>query len=318
MLGKNYTSMTVHSKKLINAFIFLVVFLIIINIAFSPQAIFTNVLNSLELWVFKVYPPIFIFYILSSLIINVPFFHNRVSKLFRIINFRSSHEITIFSLSLFLGNPATSALISENIHQNKIKIEDGNKLLCISSFLNPLFIISFLGSTFNNYKITIAILLIHILSNFILAYFVLRNNSYSNSINHVEINHSNLIIEIFDSIERANYLLIKVCGIIVTSNLCKFAIQNILIKLNLHNPLVYLFLALIEVTSGLYDIINLNLPVKLTLSLIAFLISFGGLSIHLQVYAMIINTRLSFKRFFLFRMLQGLISFILCFIVFSI
>lgn len=310
--------MAERSRKLLHTILFIFIVIITTNIAINPKGIFNNVLDSLALWVFRVYPPIFIFYILSSLIISLSFIQKRINNLFKFIKFKSPRARIIFSMSFFLGNPATSALINENIINQHISLEDGNNLLCISSFLNPLFIIAFLTDAFDNSKLTILVLFAHIFSNFILAYFLLRKNT-SSTINYQHFHHQpNLIIEIFDSIERANFLLIKVCGIIVASNLCKYGIINLFTYANLNTPFTTILLSLIEVTSGLNDLINLNLSFKLTLSLICFLISFGGFSIHLQVYSIIASSDLSFRRFFIFRILQGIIAGTICFLIISI
>lgn len=310
--------MAKQSKSIIKIIIIGFIVLIVFDILINPGNVFNNILDSLKLWLFKVYPPIFLFYILSSLIINLNFIDNKAKILSKLFHFKNFRSYSIFTMSLLIGNPATSALILENIHTENIDIEDGNHLLCISSFLNPLFIISFMSSKFLYLKYSLLIIFIHIISNFIIGLVMFINKNNTILIKQKRKKENNIIKDFFDSIERANFLLLKICGIMIICNLCKHSLYSLLFSLNIKGVGINILLSLIEVASGLNDIVNLQLPQNLVLCLVAFLVSFGGLSIHLQVYSIISNSSLEFKKFFYFRIIQGLLSFLLCFILLNI
>lgn len=307
--------MAKQSKSSIKIVLIFFIVLITSDVLINPSEVFDNILSSLKLWLFKVYPPIFLFYILSSLIINLNFIKSKSKILLQLFKFKYSRSYSIFTISLLIGNPATSALILESIQTQNIDTEDGNHLLCISSFLNPLFIISFVSSHFIYFRYSILIILIHLMSNFIIGFFLSFNKKTRVIINNPPQHDNNVIKEFFDSIERANSLLLKVCGIMVMCNLCKHSIVNLLNYLDIKGNFITIFLSMLEVASGLNDIVNLPFSQNIVLCLIAFLVSFGGFSIHLQVYAIISGSNLKFKKFLYFRLIQGFLSFLMCFMI---
>ena len=79
-----------------------------------------------------------------------------------------------------------------------------------------------------------------------------------------------------------------------------------------------LFLGGIEVTNGCNIIASSNLSILSKLSLISFLSSFGGLSIIAQTSSFFYKENVSILKYFLYKVLQGIISFVLMFFIYMI
>ena len=75
---------------------------------------------------------------------------------------------------------------------------------------------------------------------------------------------------------------------------------------------------ILEITMGLKDLSLLNLsPIYKTI-ISSMLISFGGLSIHMQVISLIINTPIKYKYFLQGRLYQTILSGLLSYIIYNI
>ena len=71
---------------------------------------------------------------------------------------------------------------------------------------------------------------------------------------------------------------------------------------------------IIELTNGVKSMSMLELS-NLNIAIISFLIGFGGLSVLFQVYSIISKEDISIKPYFYGKILQGIISFFITFIL---
>ncbi|MBR1943860.1 MAG: hypothetical protein IJ848_00085 [Alphaproteobacteria bacterium] len=195
-------------------------------------------------------------------------------------------------MSFISGSPNNAYLIKDLLNKNIINIKEANKYIKCSFFNNPLFLYSMLSKIFNK-KIAIYIIVIQILSNLII-YFIkpIKNN---NIYKIKPINFSTLII---NSIKEGIDVFASVYLTII--------LFNILISI-----LPYYFnsiIGIIELTQGLDYLryLNINLLIKMILANI--FISFGGLSIHLQVKSALQDTLINYNNFLYFRIIQIILS----------
>ena len=72
---------------------------------------------------------------------------------------------------------------------------------------------------------------------------------------------------------------------------------------------------ILEISQGLNSLININLTSKIKEILAILFISFGGLSIHLQIKGIISDTKISYQKFLKMRILQTLISCLIIFVI---
>lgn len=272
----------------------------------DPSAFFAGIVDTLVVWLYKVYPAIFTFFMLASLLINtrvidrIIYYLNPVLKNLRFPNEESLH---IFILSIFTGNPASAVIIGEAVNKNKISINDGNELLKYASFLNPLFIISFWMP--HNIKYALILVFVHIAGNFLIAIFENRGNPKTKALKK-PITFS--LNELFNSLNKIIGILLMIASVMTAANIIYYSLNNILSLLNQSSTATHIILANIEISVGLNNVASLNLPKNATLLIFAFLTGFAGLSIHMQVYNVTNEYNLRYAVFFKYRLLQGAVS----------
>jgi hypothetical protein len=293
-------------KKIVFLFLLLTIVLIGYSFFINPADFFSNIINTLEIWLYKVYPSIFTFYILASLLVNTKLINVLIYLLrpiFRYLRFSNENALHLFIISIFVGNPSSASLICEALKKNDLTKKEANDLLKYSAFLNPFFIISFLLGY--NIKYAILIITVHILSNFIIV-FILNRKNPKTEINTSKISFS--IPEVLSSIQNVIYLLLLISGIMVFCNILKFSLNTALSSFSLDNKIFDIILANIEVALGLNTLVNIGFTPFITLLLFSFISSFAGISIHLQVFSVIKEEELNYKGFLEFRFIQAILS----------
>lgn len=293
-------------KKIIYFLIILLVIVISYSVVIDTNNFFLNIINTLNLFIRKVYPSIFTFYIIASLLINTNIL-NKFIYLFRVffkrLKFTNQLSLNIFLTSIFTGNPGSSSLIIENISKKNLSVSDANYLLKVAAFFNPLFIFAFLN-TFN-IKYALVIIFVHIASNCLIALYLNRNNT-DTIITDTSLKFS--FKELITSINYVVQVLLIVSAMMVFANIIIFSINTVLNAFNISSFYINIILTQFEISTGLNSIIGYNLHPIIKLFLICFTISFNGLCIHLQVANIISMHNLKFKYFFIYRIVQSIIS----------
>ena len=262
-------------------FIYLTILILIFLIFKNYSIVLSSSINAVELWLYKVFPYLFIMIIINDTLINLDF-----ERVF------TSTSMYVLIMSLLSGSP-TSAVIIDNLYkQGKISKNNANITLMFTYFANPLFLYTMLNSIFNSINITIKLMIIHYLSNIIIYLIFKKKLEYTPTIT----NSSKF--DIASSIKKAMTTTTMVLGAITF-----YLVISDILQLNI-------FLrGLLEMTQGLNSLINLNLANKEIIAII--FISFGGLSIHTQVKCILDDSTLEYKYFFKGRIYQTLIATIL-------
>lgn len=298
-------------------FILLFTTLIIIN----PEKINNTILLSCNIFIKNIIPSLFPMYIIANMLIDIKIpkflsniFNNTFYKLFKV----SGEASFIFFISILTGAPSNAKYINDLLETKNISINTAQKILLFSSFINPLFIINTTGTIFlNNTKIGIYLFLSHILSN-ILTGITLRNykkdikiNQYTSlkdnlkDLNH-NINNNNLFKTILTSIKNSIDPLLT-----IFSTLTFFLILINILNLNNNNIISILLSGILEMTTGLKmlstSLINYNLKIYISM----FFISFGGLSIHAQIFNMLNKKKINYLPFFISKIINSIYSIII-------
>ena len=71
-------------------------------------------------------------------------------------------------------------------------------------------------------------------------------------------------------------------------------------------------------TQGCFFVSKLTIPISLKASLMTFLISFGGFSIHMQVFSILSDYKIKYKDYFLARTIHGIIASSLIYFILTI
>lgn len=315
-------------RKIYSMFIILsLVTLIFLFLIYSNDVIDT-VNFSISIWKDHLIPSLFPFFIVSELLINYGFIDLLGESLKGFMNkyFHLPGEASFVLIgSLISGFPSSSKYINELLDKNKINISEANYLLKFNHFSNPLFVISTVGTLILNNKNTgVLIYIVHILSNFLIAMIYrpqkcnythnksslsegfekMHNKRIKNNLSFSEI-LSNSIFNTFKT-------LLLLLGIITI-----FLIINTVInKIFAINPLSSSIISgLLEMTGGIKNIAILNIPLNVKTAIITFFLSFGGISIHMQVISILSNKNIKYFSYLKSRILHGIISSVIIYLI---
>ena len=209
------------------------------------------------------------------------------------------------------GFPSNARNIKLLHNDNKITKEEAEHLLLFTHFSNPMFILGTLCLILNNKSIGILILISHYLPNFIIGILLRKNNTKSIEIKD-NTPHNNFGIIFTSSIKSSIDSLLNILGILTIFLIISTVIINFF-KLNSINSLF--IKSILEITSGLKELSKFNLNSKLLVIISSCILSFGGLSVHMQVINELSDTDIRYRNFFIGRILQMTLSLIVSYII---
>lgn len=227
----------------------------------------------------------------------------------------SDNLVTIFILSMISGFPSNARNARMLYDKGKITEEEANHILIFSHFSNPLFILTTISLYFfNNNNVGIILILSHFFSNFLLGIIIRNKNKNNNKeINSISISTNNFGNTFINAIKRSINTILNIGGI-VTIFLVLSTIITTRFKFNIYNSM--LIKCLFEITIGIDALSHINLNIIHKLVITSMALSFGGLSVHMQVLAEIINTKIKYRYFLIGRfyqmILSGIITYIIC------
>ncbi len=265
-------------------------------ICFYSKEIIKEFTITLNLCLYSLMPSMFFQIFFSNILINLDIYKLIPIKISNFFNI-SRYELSIIIISLFAGYP------------NNIKLLNNSKneyLYYSSNYVNPLFLISTVGTLYlKNIKVSITILISHILSNIIMLY-IFRNKYIVTDYN---INNKNTNLYSNSLRNTINTL------VIIFSNLLFISLLVTLLKIILpfNNNINSFIIGIIEFSRGTYEISILKLNIYLKGLLILIIITFGSLSVHFQMIC--INEKIKYIKYLLYRLLNVLISIIIYLII---
>lgn len=281
----------------------------LVNLIIYRNLVFDTVGFSLNIWITSLLPALFPFFIVSDILINydvIKYFpkviRNSIKYLFNV----SDNGLAIILLSMLSGFPSNARNIKNMYLDKKITKEEGEHLLYFTHFSNPMFILGTIPLILNSNKISKYILISHYLANIILGICLRKYNRVndSNTSNYKEDKH-NFGLVLTTSIRKS---LDSVLGILGTLTVF-LIISTLLINcFNLDNTSSLLIKSILELTSGLKELGSYNLLDKYLLIISSCILSFGGLSVHMQVINELVDTDINYKNYFIGRILQVVLS----------
>lgn len=282
--------------------------------------IFTNnkdvaevIINATNLFLRKVFVSLFPMFIINDILINlnIPYYFYLVfNKLFLKVFKTSGLGAYVFIMSLISGTPSNAYILKELVEERKLSYEEASHFLMFTYFSNPLFLTIMLGSIFDS-KTTLKIILIHYISNILIG--ILKRGKAP------KITHQSFQLEtrkrngiLIKSINKSISTLLMILGTVTFYMLLIYIItypfqNNILLKT--------CFSGFLEITNGLNNLINVNIYSKIKEIIAIAIISFGGLSIHTQIKAILEDTQIKYKYFLKGRLLHTMISILLIIII---
>ena len=316
-------------KKLQSVLIMIILLFICFEVLTDSESILKSVIFSLNIFKNNIFPSLFPFFVLSSLLIKygLPDFMSNIFRGFMGHVFKISGECSfIFFMSILSGNPACAKYTRELYLNGSINIYEATKILCFSSFTSPLFILGGLSVLLNNNEVPVLILICHYFGN-IMVGILIRNYHPSkvkenfNLKKAVDAMHMKRISnkESFGTIitnsliESINTLLL-ILGVITISLVITTIISN---NLNLNSTFQSVLNGFVEMTQGLKYISLEAIPLKLKCVLSVMILSFGGLSVHMQIMSVLSDTDIRYLPFLASRVLASIISSLSLFFLFD-
>ena len=319
-------------QKVITTSIMAVLLSIAFFILTESKAVMEAVLFSCQIWKNNIFPSLFPFFLLSELFIQYGFVEFLGELLKPIMNriFRiSNHTAFIFVMSIISGFPSNAKYTKALLDEHKINEKEATKILTFTHFSNPLFILGTVSITFlGNREIGFLILFCHYITNLILG--LLFRNYYPNPKNecHISIkkaiNHMTLVrmrkkesfpMILSNALNHTIQTLLFILGVTTT-----FLIVTTLVNQHIVLPSFYqsILNGFFEMTQGLKYVSLLNIPLKIKGILTVMILSFGGLSVHMQLIGILSKSRIKYFPYLTARILHATIASILFFFLFEI
>ena len=297
-------------KEKIGNFTFcLFCFISIIFIFTNNKEVAEVILNATNLFLNKVFVSLFPMFIINDILIhiNIPYYFYQIfNRLFLKIFHTSGLGAYVFIMSLISGTPSNAYILKELVNDHKLSTEEANHFLTFTYFSNPFFLTMMLTSIFTP-KTTLKIIFIHYLSNIIIGILLRKKAPKITTQTFKPENKKNGSI-LINSINKSISTLLMILGTVTFYMIVTYIItfpfkENILLKT--------LTSGFLEITNGLNNLIHLNIYTKIKEIIAIAIISFGGLSIHTQIKAILEDTKINYQYFLKGRILHTLIGIIL-------
>lgn len=303
--------------KCLNKLLCLILFLFLtIELIVSSELIMVTIKEAIHLWFYKVVPALLPFFLFSNFLMNYGFIEITSEFAKPIMSFFKLNENAAFILmmSMLTGSPGNAFYIKEALKKGKLNEKEATKILMISQFASPLFILGTVRILLNNFKLSILILIITYITNFILAFlfqnfyaskesssfsfFTLKRNFYQKETQSFGKTLSSSIKKTFDTL------------ITILGSICFFYMITAIIQHNhlLPTSIMPYFSGILEMTQGINQVSLLNCSNHIKVFWITVFLSFGGFSIHSQILSLICDTKIKYFPYLVARILHAMIA----------
>ena len=316
-----------------NMWVTLICSAFIVMIIVNPTLCINSTLSGAKLFFYKVFPSLFTFLIISTLIVSC----NGVELYSKIFGLPLCRPLKlpkqcslVLIISVLCGYPMGAKYCCELYENNYIDLETCQRLLNIATNASPIFLIGAVGTAMLKTPLLGYLLLISNILSCIFMSFILPQKQF----NSIKKNAPKSISENFGSILKTcidnsikNSLSIGgfvilfsvINSFIKSSIIFNTALNKISFLINIPKDAIEgLLLGLIEMTNGCSLISSAPVNMYYKLGIISFLVSFSGASIITQVYSFTYKFELSMKKYVFRKAVQGFISAILSFMLYFI
>lgn len=303
--------------KCLNKLLCLILFLFLtIELIVSSDLIMVTIKEAIHLWFYKVVPALLPFFLFSNFLMNYGFIEITSEFAKPIMSFFKLNENAAFILmmSMLTGSPGNAFYIKEALKKGKLNEKEATKILMISQFASPLFILGTVRILLNDFKLSILILIITYITNFILAFlfqnfyaskesssfsfFTLKKNFYQKETQSFGKTLSSSIKKTFDTL------------ITILGSICFFYMITAIVQHNhlLPTSIMPYFSGILEMTQGINQVSLLNCSNHIKVFWITVFLSFGGFSIHSQILSLICDTKIKYFPYLVARILHAMIA----------
>jgi len=313
-------------KKDYSNFIILILILLLGVILLKPSFVMQEVIMAMNAFITKYFPAVFPIYIITDLLINYHFPLKLAKKLqffCKKVFHCDGNALFVILMSMISGFPSGAKYTRKMLDDGMISLNTANYLITFTHFSNPLFILGTCFLITKNRALTVAILICHFLANGIIA-FVIRPKKLEES---ERLNLKSVPLPFVKALSNSIYstfqlmflilgtsILFQLMFLILGTSILFFILSGVLSFSLKGAPYAYLLTGILELTKGI-----LALPPSLSLfmkgSIILLFLSFGSLSIHMQVLSILKDTNIQYRNFLLGRISQVGISIFLFYLL---
>lgn len=285
--------------------IFLTLTLIIF--LFNLDIVINSTLSASYLFITKVFVSIFPFIILSDILFYFNYdlflkkiFGNIISKLFNV----SKSTSIIYVLSILTSHPTNSVYIKEMLDRKEIDENDINKILLTTYFPSIAFVIGTIGiGIYHSIKTGVFLYLTILIKNILIGIF-LRGKNLSKEIQSIKKNNITLQETISNSIIKGINISYTILGNIIIFTIIVNLLNN---YLNINSTILSLISGMLEMTSGIFMISNLNINLSQKILLTSFILNFSGLSIIFQTTSILNKYKINIKKILIIKLIFSII-----------
>ncbi len=317
-------------KSKFNLYVILGCTIFILYLLFNPGSAIEATTAGLNLFMYKVFPSLFCFLLLSNLLISYDgvYIYSRVLGRFICSPLKlPSSAGFVLIISALCGYPVGAKYCNELYKGNAFSQKTAERLLNIASNASPLFIVGTVGAAMLNNPFYGYILL---LSNY-LSCVLMAEVLPSEPINNIPFSkppssYKSFIEKLLSSFKLSFNSCLVVSGFVIFFSIVVSIIKNNLIfQVVLNNLCRYLalpkdivqgfVLGLFEMTNGCNMLALCSGSLIIKLCLISFILAFSGISILLQVYAFSYEIGTPLRKYALRKIFQGILSSIITLII---
>ncbi len=288
-----------------------------LSLLISPQVCIEAGNNAINLCLDTVIPSLFPFFICSGLLsaLGAASLCSRyLSSLMRPLFGIPGSGALAFILGIVSGYPTGAACVADLYRHGECTKSEAERMTAFCNNSGPLFIMGVVGvGILSSAEIGRYLYLSHILSamltGILLKFLHIKKGSGQPQLPPSGYNKKNTAHALGSVIDNSVFSMLKVCAFILL-----FSVIGAVIPQCALTPFFHAFL---EITGGITSIASVDTDPILKLSLISFFIAFSGISVLLQVGAVIAPCGLSVIPYFFGKLLQGTLSFIITYILFT-
>lgn len=281
--------------------------LTIIIFLFNLDIVINSTLSASYLFITKVFVSIFPFIILSDILFYFNYdlflkkiFGNIISKLFNV----SKSTSIIYVLSILTSHPTNSIYIKEMLDRKEIDESDINKILLTTYFPSIAFVIGTIGiGIYHSIKTGVFLYLTILIKNILIGIF-LRGKNLSKEIQSIKKNNITLQETISNSIIKGINISYTILGNIIIFTIIVNLLNN---YLNINSTILSLMSGMLEMTSGIFMISNLNINLSQKILLTSFILNFSGLSIIFQTTSILNKYKINIKKILIIKLIFSII-----------
>lgn len=278
----------------------------------NSKLIISSTIDIFEIWKQSIFPSLFPFFIISDLLINYNFIElvsfilgPILSKLFKI----NKNSCFIIIMSMISGFPSSAKYIKELYTQNKITKDEANKIILFTHFSNPLFIFGTIG-LFLSKRECIIIFISHYITNFIIGLIFRNYNKNENNSDYKRTNNLPFGELITNSLLKNIDTLLLILGVMIFFSVIIAFINSII-------NIPFITKPILELANGINYIKCLNISNDLKVIFLTGILSFGGLSVHLQNFSILSDLKLNYFIYLLARIIHVIISMLIAYGILS-